>query len=46
MKIFFNKIINNSKCLMVSNQSKVKNKVRLYDFFITTKNELLTILKN
>ena len=31
---------------MVSNQSKVKKKVRLYAFIINTKNELLTILKN
>ena len=31
---------------MVSNQSKAKNKVNLYAFFINTKNELLTILKN
>ena len=46
MKIFLLKFINNSKCFMVSNKRKVKNKVRFYVFLINAKNELLTTLKN
>ena len=39
MKNFFLlKFINNSKCIMVSIQSKVKNNATLYVFFINAKN--------
>ena len=46
MKIFLLKFINYSKCFMISNKRKIKNKVRFYVFLINTKNEMLTILKN